>query len=273
MVPPLSSIDPSGRNPSHRHQVLLRLLGIGVTLVSVGAVMALVSSARQEARKAQGKNNSVTHEQGDMPGLTPFSPLTVPTREALARSASSRPSPSVRSVQHKADPGRSADEKNTELPTVTVSGESASSGWNALNGGQYATARAWARDCLGADPLDVDCHRVLTQSFTRQGEYGSELDVAIDDCLAVYPEEAQCMEAKVLAELGANNISSARDWLARREALSDQPPDYIGRALIAESQGDLSGACDAYRDACRFMQPYACKRVEAECSTTNDAPN
>jgi hypothetical protein len=76
---------------------------------------------------------------------------------------------------------------------------------------------------------------------------------------------------KVLAEVHAKRIASAKQWLAKREALDDQPPDYLGRALIAEAEGDLPAACEAYRGACRFSQPYACRIVDGVCERAEKA--
>ena len=141
----------------------------------------------------------------------------------------------------------------------------------ALNEARFADARALARECLGLAPLDVGCHHVLINSFTRTGEYGAELNQAIDDCLSVFPDDASCMASKVLAEVHARDLVSARRWLEQRNSLVGHPPYYLGRAILAEAEGDVSTACESYHSACRTGQPYACAQVQKLCPNA-DSP-
>ena len=84
----------------------------------------------------------------------------------------------------------------SELPTNPENQDLPTSRLTALNESRFADARALARECLGPDPQNADCHHVLTNSFTRKGEYGAELTQAIDDCLSVLPDEPHAWRAK-----------------------------------------------------------------------------
>ena len=138
----------------------------------------------------------------------------------------------------------------------------------ALDVEDFATARAAARDCLGRDPVAAECHHALLWSFTRKGEYGAELRQAIDDCLAVSPDEAYCLEAEVLASLRAGDLARARAALTRRDAAPDMQPDYIGEALVALASNDVAAACVAFEESCKIGQPYACRMVHERCAIT-----
>jgi hypothetical protein len=137
----------------------------------------------------------------------------------------------------------------------------------ALSIGDFELARSMARQCLGFDPTDTECNRVLVFSFTRNGEYGPELRQAIGDCLSADPIDAQCLEAKVAAEIHAGDLAAAASTLARRESLVDQPPDYLDEAELARAQRRPAEACEAYRAACRLSQEYACKMVPKVCTS------
>ena len=152
-----------------------------------------------------------------------------------------------------------------------------------LNAGDHDTARALARECLGADPTDIECHHTLLSSLSRYGEFGLELDQAIDDCLAFVPEDAHCLDTKVTSavyaarvaetdELRAARLASAKAWLARRDALADSPPAFLSRAVVAEAEGNRPAACAAYGEACRGEQPFACRMVREKCTTADVTP-
>jgi len=130
-----------------------------------------------------------------------------------------------------------------------------------------------ARECLGLNPADVECNRALLFSFTRNGEYGPELRQAIDDCLAHAPDDPQCLEVKIGAELHAGDLEAARADLARREAMVDQPPDYLDEARLAMALHRPAEACEGFRNACRLSQEYACKMVRKVCSDTPPSAN
>ena len=140
----------------------------------------------------------------------------------------------------------------------------------ALEQGDVPRARQMARECLGLDPGQMECHNDLIMSFTRSGEYGPELRQALDDCLSTQPRDPFCLEAKVLSQVQTGDIGGARDTLAIRESLTDQPPDYIGEAEIALASHQTAAACEAFRNACRLTQEFACAMAGTICSDAGD---
>jgi Flp pilus assembly protein TadD len=135
----------------------------------------------------------------------------------------------------------------------------------ALADGDLAAARALARECVGIDPANIECHHVLGFSFSRRGEYGAELRQEIVDCLAVDPADRHCLELEVASQLRSRDLAGARRTLAQRQALPDAPPDFLDEAELALAENDPQAACGAFRDACRLGQPYACRMVGKTC--------
>jgi hypothetical protein len=134
---------------------------------------------------------------------------------------------------------------------------------DALKSGDLSSARSLARECLGFNPAEIECHHVLGYSFTRGGEYGAELALEIQDCLEVDPADARCLEVQIMAQVRSGDLADAHETMKLRNSLTDEPPDFIGEAAIAQADNEPAAACADYGNACAVGQPYGCAMARA----------
>jgi tetratricopeptide (TPR) repeat protein len=131
-----------------------------------------------------------------------------------------------------------------------------------LQAGQKDEARNIAMDCVSVDPKSSDCYATLISSFTRFGEFDAAYPF-LTDCLKADPSNIHCLSGLTTYYIHENKLKEAEETVVKMDQIDAKSLwTILARGEAFESKGDLNHANEAFQEACKLGQTFACEKLK-----------